>query len=96
MFEGKAKGVIDVVIKEEMDDSSSSHLVEVLQQKLKCYSRWEVDFTHCEGNKVADHQLAKMALHCEEDLYWMKEGPEIIATQLNIDKMYIVSDTSSI
>lgn len=47
-----------------------------------------MSFTHREGNEVA-HQLAKMALNCEEDMYWIEEGPESIVNQ-----MYVVTNTS--
>ncbi|XP_042944572.1 uncharacterized protein LOC122278450 [Carya illinoinensis] len=92
-FERDAKGVIDAVRKGEMDDSKAGHQVEALQQKLSSYSRWKVSFTHREDNEDA-HQLAKMALNYEKDIYWIKEGLESIVNQLIIDQMYVVSDTS--
>ncbi|XP_040994265.1 uncharacterized protein LOC121240800 [Juglans microcarpa x Juglans regia] len=87
IFEGDAKSVIDAVSSGEKDDSSYGHLVEILQQKLNFYSRWEVGFIHREGNEVV-HQLAKMALCRDNDMYWVEEGPEAITNQLSIDKMY--------
>ncbi|XP_042942801.1 uncharacterized protein LOC122276986 [Carya illinoinensis] len=87
MFEGDAKCVIDAVKKYEEDDSKFGHLVEGLQQKLKTYNRWEVGFVHRMGNEVA-HQLAKMAMFEDDDMYWIEEGPELISNQLLIDKMY--------
>ncbi|XP_040987788.1 uncharacterized protein LOC121235507 [Juglans microcarpa x Juglans regia] len=87
IFEGDAKSVIDAVSSGEKDDSSYGHLVENLQQKLNFYSRWEVAFIHREGNEVA-HQLAKLALYGDNDMYWVEECPEAITDQLSIDKMY--------
>ncbi|KAF5462824.1 hypothetical protein F2P56_018800 [Juglans regia] len=87
IFEGDAKIVIDAVSSGERDDSSLGHLVENLQQKLNSHSRWKLAFIHREGNEVA-HQLAKLALHGENDMYWVEEGPEAITSQLSIDKMY--------
>ncbi|XP_035545959.1 uncharacterized protein LOC108997798 [Juglans regia] len=93
IFEGDAKGVTEAVSKEEKNDSCWGHLVEGLQQKLGMFDRWETGFVHREGNEVA-HQLAKLALHGECDMYWVEEGPDLITNQLLIDKLYMDTDTS--
>ncbi|XP_035538485.1 uncharacterized protein LOC118343802 [Juglans regia] len=86
-LEGDAKDVIDAVNRDEEDESRYGHVVEDLKQSLKQSKSWKVVFTHRDGNEVA-HHLAKMAIHCISDQYWIKEGPESIRNLLAIDKLH--------
>ncbi|XP_035543583.1 uncharacterized protein LOC118347671 [Juglans regia] len=85
-LEGDAKEVIDAVNREEDDDSRFGHVIEDLKQSLRQSNAWRAVFTHREGNEVA-HHLAKIALHCTNDQYWIEEGPESIKNLLAIDRL---------
>lgn len=61
-------------------------VIEDLKQLLLSSSHWSVAFIHREGNKVA-HKLAKMALHPEEGLCWIEEGPGDISQLIVNDKV---------
>ncbi|KAF5446930.1 hypothetical protein F2P56_032524, partial [Juglans regia] len=79
IFEGDAKAVLIEAVKSEDDDDDSwrGQIIEDIKQIIRTRAHWSVAFIHREGKEVA-HQLAKIALQNEGELYWMENGPRNI------------------